>query len=282
MKNRKEREEERTKSPPSSVAGGLAEGSGLESRVEAGESVLPVFLHAGGGPGIGQLAVLNTDHALPLTAGPEINIHMSLVGPGDAHGLVGGRLADDELPVSEIIRDPVRVAEQDREDGSAPAKLAIPRPPSLFGEARRNSLGLPLSERSVRESLLADMTTAFQAGFEAGPIVNGDARVDDENFETALCPHDRRQRLGRVTLSSPDDIERAVAGAADERRHTQLALELAGEGAIRLHVPPSPIPSLRELARSNTAEGCVREAYGTLEAAWQSVHAANLGMAFRS
>lgn len=68
-------------------------------------------------------------------------------------------------------------------------------------------------------------------------------------------------------------VERACESAVDEARHTQLALRLAGSGAIRVHIPAAPIPTLEALACSNAAEGCVREAYAALEAAYQSQHA---------
>ena len=45
----------------------------------------------------------------------------------------------------------------------------------LFGRERRNSLGLPLSEPSVREALLDDIAKALTPSFAAGPIVNGRA-----------------------------------------------------------------------------------------------------------
>lgn len=73
----------------------------------------------------------------------------------------------------------------------------------------------------------------------------------------------------------PGLVERARAAAGDEARHTRLALRLAGRGELRLRVPRTPTPSLEALARSNAAEGLVREAYAALEAAWQSEHAAD-------
>ncbi|MGI9424471.1 MAG: bifunctional proline dehydrogenase/L-glutamate gamma-semialdehyde dehydrogenase PutA [Hyphomicrobiaceae bacterium] len=169
------------------------------------------------------------------------------------------RLADNELPVSEIVADPVGVAEQDRETGTAISKLAIPRPPVLFGEARRNSLGLPLSETSVRERVLGDMAAAFQDGLEAGPIINGDARTDGDEFENALCPHDRRQRLGRVVNSAPDDIEQAVVGAADASYDWN---GLGGDGRARLL---ERVADLYERDRARLMAVIVREAGKTLE-----------------
>lgn len=79
----------------------------------------------------------------------------------------------------------------------------------------------------------------------------------------------------RTHGAPPTLIDRARVAAEDEVRHARLALRLAGGGDVRVHVPRVPTPSLEALARSNAAEGCVREAYGALEAAWQSERAAS-------
>ncbi|MCA9604629.1 MAG: hypothetical protein KC619_03480 [Myxococcales bacterium] len=71
----------------------------------------------------------------------------------------------------------------------------------------------------------------------------------------------------------PSLIDRACAAADDEVRHTQLVLRLAGFGELRIRVPRAETPSLEDLAQRNAIEGCVREAYASLEAAWQSEHA---------
>ena len=85
------------------------------------------------------------------------------------------RLADDELPIEDIVKDPVRQAEDEREAGGASSQLVLPRPPSLFGESRRNSLGFALSEPAVREGTLSGMGEALREGFSAGPILDGDS-----------------------------------------------------------------------------------------------------------
>jgi rubrerythrin len=71
-------------------------------------------------------------------------------------------------------------------------------------------------------------------------------------------------------------VERARQAAADERRHTRLALERArAHGcAVELEpVPASPPLPLEALARENALEGCVRETFAALEAHWQAEHA---------
>ena len=128
------------------------------------------------------------------------------------------RIADDELPIGDIIKDPVKEAEAERETGVANTNLALPRPPMMFGEARRNSLGLALTETTVRERTLAKMGEALRDGFEARPLINGEERQGSETPDFAICPHDRRQRMGEVVVATPEDVDVAVTsadGAAD-------------------------------------------------------------------
>ena len=56
----------------------------------------------------------------------------------------------------------------------------MPRPPALFGEVRRNSLGLSLSEITARDNFLADMGAALREGFNAHPRIAGDDTAYEE------------------------------------------------------------------------------------------------------
>jgi hypothetical protein len=58
----------------------------------------------------------------------------------------------------------------------------------------------------------------------------------------------------------------------DEIRHARIMSSLAG-APIEVTVAIGQPRSLEEMALDNAQEGCVREAFGALEAAWQSVHA---------
>jgi RHH-type proline utilization regulon transcriptional repressor/proline dehydrogenase/delta 1-pyrroline-5-carboxylate dehydrogenase len=68
-------------------------------------------------------------------------------------------LTDEAIPVEAVVADPVTALAA--RPGPHPA---IPRPPDLFGAARRNSAGLDLSIRAERERL-----AAAAAGIDLGP-----------------------------------------------------------------------------------------------------------------
>jgi RHH-type proline utilization regulon transcriptional repressor/proline dehydrogenase/delta 1-pyrroline-5-carboxylate dehydrogenase len=120
------------------------------------------------------------------------------------------RLADDELPVAEIIRDPIEAAEAH----AAKSHPAIPRPADLFGAARRNSMGLPLWESIIREPLVAEIREHLKSPVMAAPIVSGRVRGDGKP-EPVLAPHDRRVSVGGVIEASDLDVDQAVGMAVD-------------------------------------------------------------------
>ncbi|HYD15996.1 MAG TPA: bifunctional proline dehydrogenase/L-glutamate gamma-semialdehyde dehydrogenase PutA [Hyphomicrobium sp.] len=121
------------------------------------------------------------------------------------------RLADNEAPLANIIRDPVEAAERERVEPGTAKPLARPR--DIFWPERKNSLGIALTERTARQALAADMTTALDRSFDAGPIVDGVETVGGPQAALLTCPHDRRERLGSVRIATPREVETAIASA---------------------------------------------------------------------
>lgn len=123
------------------------------------------------------------------------------------------RLADEEAPVADIIRDPVEVADLEREKGMAAGDVLQPSPLAIYGEARRNSLGLPLTEPSVRAKMAEEMNEALEGSFAVGPIVEGKPVTGGTSATLVTCPHDRRLRIGTVRAADAAAIETAIACA---------------------------------------------------------------------
>ncbi len=84
------------------------------------------------------------------------------------------RLGNDEMSVSEIIADPVEIA--DREFLSGERAPLIARPRDIFLPDRKNSAGMALSEASVRRTLQGEIAKVLKTPFAAGPIVSGAPR----------------------------------------------------------------------------------------------------------
>lgn len=67
-------------------------------------------------------------------------------------------------------------------------------------------------------------------------------------------------------------VERARRAAGDERRHARVTAALArrfGAEPADVCTAPAPLRDLERLALDNAVEGCVRETFGALVAAWQ-------------
>ncbi len=119
------------------------------------------------------------------------------------------RLADDEAPIAAIVADPVEKAAST----SPKANPQIAVPPNLYLPERKNSLGLPLFERSAREPLLEAMRRALGHPAEASPIVTGEGRESDGEVTWITSPHDRRVVVGVCRSSTPEAIDTALDAA---------------------------------------------------------------------
>jgi len=124
------------------------------------------------------------------------------------------RLADDEAPIAAIVADPVEKAAALAEK----ANPLIPPPPKLFAPARRNSLGLPLWEPSLRIPLLRSIEESLRDPATASPIVSGKAIEIGGDVIAITSPHDRRVVVGtcRTADQAAIDVALDAAKAASE------------------------------------------------------------------
>jgi RHH-type proline utilization regulon transcriptional repressor/proline dehydrogenase/delta 1-pyrroline-5-carboxylate dehydrogenase len=173
------------------------------------------------------------------------------------------RLADDEAPIAEIIRDPVAAAER-----NVPHRnTQIPAPSDVFRPARLNSLGLPLYERSVREPLQEKIRNALLAPITAGPIVGGKTIAGGET-QDVLSPTDRRIKVGTVREATPADIDEALRQAraahhAWDMRGGDDRASILIKAADRLEQSRAPLMAamIREAGKTlDNAQGDLREA----------------------
>ncbi len=118
------------------------------------------------------------------------------------------RIQDEHFPVSEIVADPVaRTAAL-----AAKPHPRIPLPVKLYGAERHNSAGLDLSDPAVIDGLTADMRTAWDAPWEAAPIIGGETLAGAARPVTD--PADRRRTVGAVVEADAGTVARALERAA--------------------------------------------------------------------
>jgi RHH-type proline utilization regulon transcriptional repressor/proline dehydrogenase/delta 1-pyrroline-5-carboxylate dehydrogenase len=118
------------------------------------------------------------------------------------------RLADDAAPISAIVADPVEKA------AALPQKAnpLIPVPPNLFMAERKNSLGLPLWEPSIRAPLLRAIKGAL-AEPAAAPIISGEVVEAGGEVVTITSPHDRRVIVGTCRIGDAAAADTALSAA---------------------------------------------------------------------
>jgi len=121
------------------------------------------------------------------------------------------RFMDEQVPVAEIVRDPI--SELERLDSYAHPRLPIPA--ALYSD-RCNSRGIDLGDPRELQTLRAEISILRVKNTEApaaGPIINGQLLSGEAHAVTN--PADRREQVGSTRDATPAEIKLAFdAGAA--------------------------------------------------------------------
>ena len=123
------------------------------------------------------------------------------------------RLAQDELPVAEVIADPgLRLA-----TSSAYANPAIALPPDLYGAARRNSQGVDLDDVVVLERTVSEI-----AAIPDAPAIRD---VDTGDLNAALdAAHSAREAWAATSVDKRAVILERAADLYEDHRSELMAL----------------------------------------------------------
>jgi RHH-type proline utilization regulon transcriptional repressor/proline dehydrogenase/delta 1-pyrroline-5-carboxylate dehydrogenase len=114
------------------------------------------------------------------------------------------RIADDDVPVDALVRDPV-------------AELAamtpfrnpsIPLPDAIFGKGRSNSAGVDLSDPLVREPLAERLAALEGRRWTAAPTIGGGAPGI-----AVRAPFDPSIEVGKVAYATTEGVDQAVRAA---------------------------------------------------------------------
>jgi RHH-type proline utilization regulon transcriptional repressor/proline dehydrogenase/delta 1-pyrroline-5-carboxylate dehydrogenase len=118
------------------------------------------------------------------------------------------RIVDEQLPIREIVVDPVAKVK----DLHSKPHPHIPLPRHIYGEQRKNSRSYDLSNISVLRDLDQKMSAWQDYQWEALPLIGSSLqnRTPTVTFE----PSDRRRPVGKVILATPEDVETALTRAS--------------------------------------------------------------------
>ncbi len=159
------------------------------------------------------------------------------------------RIADDNVPIDALVRDPV-------------AELAalnpirnpsIPLPNAIFGESRRNSAGVDLSDPLEREQLIKRLAALEDRKWSAAPTHGGGATA-----ASIVSPFDTALTVGTVADATPADVDRAVRAAHAAQHEWDLVGGEARAGLL------DRAADLFEAHRDELFSLCIREAGKTL------------------
>ncbi len=123
------------------------------------------------------------------------------------------QIADDTTSIEQIVADPVATLARQWTEGGKPVATNVsklPAPRDILLPTRRVAEGLSLAEPATRASLVAEVATALGQPFEAAPIIDGKIVKGEAAPHVALCPHDRRQRIGSVHVADAQSVDRAI------------------------------------------------------------------------
>jgi RHH-type proline utilization regulon transcriptional repressor/proline dehydrogenase/delta 1-pyrroline-5-carboxylate dehydrogenase len=158
------------------------------------------------------------------------------------------RIADEQISIDELVRDPV--GELEALEPKRNPKIVLPR--EIFGAGRVNSAGVDLSDPLIREPLLERLKALESRSWTAKPTIGkGKGRE-------ITSPHDRRIKVGTVFESSAKDVDQmARAGHAAQVRWDALG----GEARATLL---DRTADLYEEHREELFSLCIREGGKTL------------------
>ena len=163
------------------------------------------------------------------------------------------RFVQEETSAEEIVEDPLELTERFDEQLRHPA---IPLPADLFGETRRNSQGLNLTDVHVLEQLSKSLEQVLPEALAVTPIVDGKDREGE--VIPSHNPADWSHVVGEVKLATPRAAREALE-IADAAQPSWNLVPADERGAMLRAAADS-----FERNRAELVALCVREAGRTI------------------
>lgn len=123
------------------------------------------------------------------------------------------RIVDPAVPIEEMLIDPVNKMKQVK---SIPHPK-IPLPVNIYGEGRKNSMGIDFSDTESWQVLSQQIEEASKKHEVAGPIIDGQLE-EGEKKRSMLNPAQTQQVIGEVSLANLAQLEKAL-NSADKISH---------------------------------------------------------------
>ena len=169
-------------------------------------------LHGMGEDVYGELARIEGNRQTPVRIYAPVGGHKDLLAylvrrllENGANSSFVNRMADAEVPVAELVTDPVA----DLAALSPRRNPAIPLPADIF-PGRINSAGVDCADPLVRAQLMASLDGLQGAMWQAGPSLPAG---EPGKAQAIVSPQDYDRQVGIVTEASAADIDHAITAA---------------------------------------------------------------------
>ncbi|NLP62584.1 trifunctional transcriptional regulator/proline dehydrogenase/L-glutamate gamma-semialdehyde dehydrogenase [Paraburkholderia sacchari] len=120
------------------------------------------------------------------------------------------RIADETVPVSELVANPIDEAAKVVPPGAPHAKIPLPR--NLYGSERQNSMGLDLSNEHRLASLSSALLASAHHPWRAAPMLAA-ADIADGAARDVRNPADHRDLVGTVVEATSEHVSAALTHA---------------------------------------------------------------------
>lgn len=178
-------------------------------------------LHGMGAPLYHQI-VDKTKYNRPCRIYAPVGTHKDLLGylvrrllENGANSSFVNKLADDKIPMDKIVFDPTeRVAAL-----TSKPHPHIPSPQNIYGKWK-NSAGIDLSNNHLLADFAAHVDNVIkqEQSWGAGPIINGQVRMDAGTSEERFSPCNLSEAIGHVSKANEADVEEAIVAATAATR----------------------------------------------------------------
>lgn len=124
------------------------------------------------------------------------------------------RVADNSLPLDELVADPVATTEAlaHKEGQVGLPHPKIPEPVHLYGNSRLNSQGMDLSNEQRLASLSSALLNSANTLWQSIPMIDGEPNKTNQP-EPVLNPSNHSDIVGYVTQACAEDVELALTQA---------------------------------------------------------------------
>jgi RHH-type proline utilization regulon transcriptional repressor/proline dehydrogenase/delta 1-pyrroline-5-carboxylate dehydrogenase len=154
------------------------------------------------------------NYAIPCRIYAPVGSHKDLLGylvrrllENGANTSFINRIADENAPIENIIADPVlRVSELTQKPHPR-----IPLPADIFGTARKNSMGIDLSNSSTQETLKIAMEKAENTAslWQAMPLLGKKINLSGP-IKSLVSPSNTATIIGQVNKATVEDVDVAL------------------------------------------------------------------------